>query len=72
VAKKIQFKIQVSAYSKTGLTFTVNINNKTNLITLKMTYMALDNLFTPAFSTNYFFPVYSILIRVSEKAGLLD
>ncbi len=55
--------IVVTACSVTGMTFRVAVNSGTNLRTLKMTYMALDNSFTPAFSMNYFFPVTIKLFR---------
>lgn len=56
-------QVKVTGYSKTGLTFQVIVNTNPYLKTLKMTYMALDNSFTPAFSMNYFFPVTIKLFR---------
>lgn len=50
-------QVQVISYSRTGLSFQVIVNTNPSLKILKMTYMALDNSFTPAFSMNYFFPV---------------
>ena len=54
---KIYLLIQVVNYTSTSLIFNVRANSSRILTTLKLTYMALDNLFTPAFSMNYFFPV---------------
>ena len=56
-------QVQVISYSKTGLSFQVIVNTSPYLKILKMTYMALDNSFTPAFSMNYFFPVFIRLFR---------
>lgn len=50
-------QVKVQSYTKTGLTFQVTVNSVSNMQTLMLTYMAIDNNFTPAFSMNYFFPV---------------
>lgn len=65
---KVYLLIQVVKYMPTYLTFNVQVNMNSYLTTLKMTYMALDNSFTPAFSMNYFFPVTLFLFRVYSKA----
>lgn len=64
---RILFQVKVSGYTTTGLTFSVTINVKNYLTLLQMTYMALDNTFTPAFSMNQFFPVQSPLSRASHN-----
>jgi hypothetical protein len=54
---KIYLLIQVVQYTATLLKFQVQVATSSSLSLLKMTYMALDNSFTPPFSMNYFFPV---------------
>ncbi len=57
---KIYLLIQVATYTTTYLTFNVIVNANLYLTTLKLTYMALDNLFKPPFSMNSYFPVVSL------------
>lgn len=57
VSGRVYLLIQVVKYTVTYLTFNVKVNDNSYLTTLKLTYMALDNLFKPAFSMNYNFPV---------------
>ena len=54
---RMLLQVQVVAFSPSGLTFSVTVNTRNNLNLMALTYMALDNSFTPAFSMNYFFPV---------------
>lgn len=63
VSGNIFFLIEVTSYTTTGLTFEVMVNKKSYLTTLKMTYMALDSLFTPAFSMHRLKAVIIILTR---------
>lgn len=60
-------QVKVTSYTATGLTFSVTVNTRTNLNLMALTYMALDNSFTPAFSMNYFFPVSIISFRALPK-----
>jgi hypothetical protein len=60
---KLFMEVKVTTYSSTGFTFQVSVNVKTYLTMLELTYMALDASFTPAFSMNYYFPVYLSLSR---------
>lgn len=53
----MQILIKVMVYTATSLTFNVQANVNNYLQTLKLSYLAVDNLFTPAFSMNYYFPV---------------
>jgi hypothetical protein len=57
VSGQIYLLINVVKYTSTSLTFNVTVNANLYLKSLKLTYMALDNLFTPAFSMNNYFPV---------------
>ena len=62
-SNEIQIYIVVNRYTTTYLRMQLQFNQNTYVKTLKMTYMALDNTFTPAFSMNYFFPVLPYLCR---------
>lgn len=53
---RIYLLIMIETYTLTQMTFSVAVNLRSCLTSLKLTYMALDNSFTPAFSMNYFFP----------------
>ena len=57
---KIYLLIQVVSYTNTFFNFNVLVNANLYLTTVKLTYMALDNLFTPPFSMNNYFPVPSL------------
>jgi hypothetical protein len=54
---RVFMQVKVKSYTSTGLTFQVDVNTKSYLSLMALTYMALDSSFTPAFSMNYFFPV---------------
>lgn len=59
--------IEVVRYTSTYMIFNVQVNANSYLSQLKLTYMALDNSFTPAFSMNYFFPVKNTIYRELAK-----
>lgn len=69
VSGVVYLYIQVVKYTSTYLTFNVDVNQNLYLSTLKLTYMALDNSFTPAFSMNYFFPVRLHIFRTLREMG---
>lgn len=66
----IMMLVVVVRYTQTYLIFQTQVNANSRLNTLKITYMALDNSFTPAFSMNYFFPVLLPLSRTSTRMGV--
>ena len=72
VNKQILFQVYITNYTSAGLKFGVITNSKSYLTILKLTYMALDNLFTPAFSMNRFFPVKIILFRLFQVVVALE
>ncbi len=53
----IQLLVSIVQYTTTFLKFETKVNANIRLSALKLTYLAIDNSFTPAFSMNYFFPV---------------
>lgn len=53
---KMSLMLIVVSNSQSGLQFGVQIAVSSTLHLLKLTYMALDSSFQPAFSMNYFFP----------------
>lgn len=55
-AGEFLLQVKVTNFSSTYLIFQVIVNQNSYLRVLSLTYMALDNSFTPAFSMNYFFP----------------
>jgi hypothetical protein len=57
IGGRVLVQIEVRTHTSTGLSFRVIVNTRTNLILLKLTYMALDNSFAPPFSMNRYFPV---------------
>jgi hypothetical protein len=57
VSRAAQVQLKVEQYFTTFMKFSVSCNLNSYLSTLKLTYMAIDNSFTPAFSMNYYFPV---------------
>ena len=75
IAADIKLWIVVRGYTTTYLRFQVQGNTKANLNLLKLTYMAIDNTFTPAFSMNYFIPVtissFRESIEIAPLASLL-
>ena len=71
IASEIKLWIVIRGYTTTYLRFQVQGNTKSNLNELKLTYMAIDNTFTPAFSMNYFIPVTVHLFRESTEIVLL-
>ena len=57
-SNEIQIYVVINRYTTTYLRMQLQFNQNTYVKTLKLTYMALDNTFTPPFSMNYFFPVH--------------
>jgi len=53
----ISLSVLYTAKTTTSLTFRVVVNANSNLKTLKITYLAIDNAFAPAVSLNYYMPV---------------
>ena len=47
-------------------------NTNANINNLKLSYLAIDNTFTPAFSMNFFFPVPLSLYRESAETAPQD
>ena len=64
-SNEIQIYIVVNRFTRSYLKMQLQFNQNTYLKTLKLTYMAIDNTFTPAFSMNYFFPVHPYPCRES-------
>lgn len=72
---EIMVLLVIVRYTTTHLIFQTQVNDNSRLNNLKITYMALDNSFTPAFSMNYFFPVNYFLCRTligMERDGLYN
>jgi len=57
LAGRVQLLIEMVKYTVSYCTFNITVNANSNLLALKITYMALDNSFQPAYSMNYYFPV---------------
>ena len=53
----ISLSVLYTARSATSLTFRVVVNANSNLKSLKITYLAIDNAFAPPVSLNYYSPV---------------
>ena len=54
---EIMVFIVLDGYSSTYLRMSLQFNDNTYISRLKLTYLTIDNSFTPSFSMNYFFPV---------------
>ena len=54
--------IVLDGYSSSYLRMSLQFNDNTYVSTLKLTYLTIDNTFTPSFSMNYFFPVSFVTI----------
>ena len=57
VGGEIQIYLEVIQFAVTHVKVKAQFNRNSYIKTLKMTYLAIDNTFTPAFSMNRFFPV---------------
>ena len=59
----ISLSVLYTSRTTTSFTFAVNVNANSNLKTLKITYLAIDNAFAPAVSLNYINTVNDDLLR---------
>jgi hypothetical protein len=64
---RVYLQMEVVQFTATMMNFQVTVTTISYLSVLKMTFMALDNSFTPPFSTHFFFPVAIYLCRTSIK-----
>jgi len=61
---RIYLLLDIVSYTTTNLKFQVDVNQNNCLTSLKITYMALDNMFKPAFSMRQYYPVFISLLRL--------
>jgi hypothetical protein len=60
----IDISVLYTARTTTSFTFLVEVNANSNLKLLKITYLAIDNAFTPAVSLNYLKTVNDYVCRL--------